>query len=145
MQEPEKTLKELLENQWTLKNPLGTRDIAFRIEEPENPAERFKSQPVSIEVCGLANATRQKSDARTIFNEIISIHVWQHVNAADKNRSIAERQQLIDHIRTIIKTARKTATDIKYMRFAGDRKISGFNQEPPFLHTVIDIICLYWA
>lgn len=147
MNDPAQSLKTLIESNWTLTSP-NADDITFRVGEPINLAERFLKRDISIEFHRLRAISQPRNKARTIIRELTPIHVWIRIKPATENgKTTAQstRQTIIDHIKSIIKENAESATDIKYMYQGGDQHPDELGKEPPVLHSVINVVCLYWT
>jgi len=146
MNDPAQSLKTLIESNWTLSSP-SKNDITFRVGEPVNLAERFLKRNISIEFHRLRAVSQPRNKARTIIRELTPIHIWIRVTPATEHGKESKqtlRQAIIDHIKSIIKNNAESVTDIKYIYQGGDQHVDQLGDEPPVLHSVINVVCLYW-
>lgn len=148
MQNPTITILALLNNKtyWTLDPPLEQSQISWVLEQPLALDTRFAAHPISIEVSAIAAGATPKSDTHTVIQPVVTIDIWVQIKPeteAGKQVAAEHMQTLIDQVRAIIKVNRKTATDIAYMKFGGDKALPAFGANPPHLRYQINVICLH--
>ena len=146
MDDPVKTLLALLYDNWTLTDELDAESVAFRTEEPLKPDTRFVTKNISIEIKGVASGATPKNTQRTVFREIVSIDVWVRLTPATeegKETALDNKRALIEHIRSIIKAHAHRESGIDFKYFGGDKTLNGLGEEPPFLRSIVNVVCIY--
>jgi len=145
MQDLTKTLKELLEDNWTLKTSRTKKaKVTFRRGEPFDLATRFSENKISIEVCRLTNPVVKRTLNTDVNNEIVPINLWIQIKPKTEKHVqnlLDDRQTIIDHVRSIIKTNQRAITDVKLGYRRTERHLDDYESEPPVLRTVFEIIC----
>ena len=147
MDDPVKTLKTLLEDEWLLtENATMKENIVFRTEQPIKPDTRFLSKNTSIEISQVASGANPRNEGRTVFRETIAINIWVRIappNEAGVATAVDNKRKLIEEVRRIVKANRHSASGIDFVYFGGDKSLNGLGEEPPFLRTAVDVVCIY--
>jgi len=141
MNDPALTLKNLIEKEWDLSNPVKA-DVYFRIGEPCNLKDRFAVKHYSIEVTKSSAPIIHQTGARSIFNERIVINVWAHVTPETeetKEKVFEIRQTIVEKIKDIIFLNRKSVEGVRFTYLGGDRVFDTL----PYLRTLVEVRCTY--
>jgi hypothetical protein len=146
MDDPVKTLKTLLETDWSLDDTLAAERIMFRTEEPLRPNTRFVSKNISVEIKSVASGATPRNEARTVFRETVAVDVWVRITPsteAGKETALDNKRKLIEEIRRIVKAHRHRESNIDFKYFGGDKTLNGLGEEPPFFRTIANVVCIY--
>jgi len=148
MQEVTKTLIERLTTDWALSGKGNQTNITFRRGEPADLTARFVPKKISIEALKTGTPVEKRTLKRSVFKELVALHIWQLVEPKYKDRIddlYDLRQEVIDEIRRIIKLRQSTMTNIRFSYLSHEHYRDEVDAEPPVLHLIMILIAKYTA
>lgn len=151
MDEPTKTVKEALEDNWagsdiTLEPRKG--DITFLRGHPPDLTARYRKGRISIEVYNLSKPAEQRSVGLVTFRHIVAVDIWQSIHPQTEERIdtlLNERQNIEDEIERIILLKNSLLTNINFAAIGGTLYQDEYMGDPPSLHAVKQVECLYYT
>ena len=146
MQEPTKTIVELLQNNWNDDCGVAKSTIQFRRGEPLNLLDRFRQREITVEVCKLTKPTEQRTISSVKVTEIVAVNVWMIIRPKSDEQiaTLLDKRQVIeDEIERILLANNRSATNINFVMLDDTRYMDDYESEPPVLHAVKHVACIY--
>jgi hypothetical protein len=146
MQSINKTVKELIENNWSLTDKdTKASVITFRQGRTIKTKTKFQPHDIIIQVYSESGGARPRNLGRTHFTRMIAIDIIQKVPSLEPERVEADdiQQALMDEVKRIIKANQHRVGDIEMKVFTGDTFIPNLEDNPPYLRVIINIGCKY--
>ena len=147
MQETSKTLKDLLEDNWTLTKHLHKKKIVFRRNEPRVLDTRFNRQNISIEITKIVRPVSKRVLARSMSKELLGINVWLLVKHTTEERVddvSDDRQSIEDHIEAIIQdNQRIVGNSIRFVKVVNAIYPDNLTDDPPVLRAILTVMAQY--
>ena len=148
MNDPSKTIKELLEDGWNLSDSQHKNHITFQYGQTVDPKTRFTQRDIIIEVYpeGSGAGVQTRNQARSIYTEIVSIDCRVRFTASAQKSFENAKDSLhliVEEVRRIIKLNRHDASDIFFMPFKGERPIDNVVDKVKYAGRVINVACKF--
>jgi len=143
MQDPVKTIKELLYDGWFTSGDFDRDDITWRFGPPENPANRFNDTELSFEFDDLTEARRKRTLARSQARRIVTVDLWMQLNPdSDRETLKTDRQTIVDKVDTIIEANETAATNLDFVYVgAGPRNLDKVDEG--YVRAQMEIVCVH--
>lgn len=144
MQDPVKTIKELLYDSWFDDDSVLDRDdITWRFGPPVNPANRFNDHEMSFEFDDMAEPRRKRTLTRTQARRVITADFWMQANPdSDRETLKTNMQSIVDKVDTIIAANERSATDLDFVYVgAGPRNLDRIDEG--YVRAQMEIICVH--
>lgn len=144
MQDPVKTIKELLYDNWFDDDSnLDRDDITWRFGPPENPANRFNDQEASFEFDTMTESRRKRTLVRSQARRIVTVDFWKSVNPdSDREDLKTLIQDMADKVDSIVSTNERVATDLNFIYVAaGPRNLDRIDEG--YVRAQMEIICVH--
>lgn len=144
MQDPVKTIKELLYDDWFDDGSVLNRDdITWRFGPPKNPANRFNDAEMSFEFNDLAEPRRKRTQARTQARRAVTVDFWMQANPdAERETLKTNMQTMVDKVDALIAAAETSATDLDFIYVgAGPRNLDRVDEG--YVRSQMEIICVH--
>jgi len=146
VQEVTKTLKAILESEWNLTGSVAKTEITFRRGEPFDLTTRFVNNKINIEIDKMTRPITKRTLARSMSREIATVTAWflmQPMTDERKDEVKDQCQQIEDEIERIIKLKQRALTDIKFAKVGNVRYLPRYDEDPPTLRAIMNVLCQY--
>jgi hypothetical protein len=137
------TVKDDLSADWSLTDDLDDAKIEFRSFAPSDPALRFKSKNISIEVKRLTAPRLKHSLARAKVNHILTCDVWFKPQFWDESKFEGfedNMESLVAEIVRIIKADQTSLTGVQFAYVSGETCLN--EPENHVLRTQVQVTCI---
>lgn len=143
MQDPVKTIKELLYDGWFTSGDYDRDDITWRFGPPENPANRFNDQERSFEFNDLTEVRRKRTLSRSKATRIVTVNLWTQLNPdSDREELKTDTQTIVDKVDTLITASETGATDLDFIYVgAGPRNLDRVDEG--YVRAQMEIVCVH--
>ena len=143
MQDPVKTIKELLHDGWFTSDILDRDDITWRFGPPVNPANRFNDAEMSFEFSDLTEMRRKRTLARSKASRVVTADFWMRSNPdSDRETLKTNMQTMVDKVDTLITASETSATNLDFVYVgAGPRNLDRVDEG--YVRAQMEIICVH--
>ena len=144
MQDPVKTIKELLYDNWfDDDSDLDRDDITWRFGPPDNPANRFNDHKMSFEFDSMTGTRRKRTLSRSQARRIVTVDFWKSKSIEEIREDLKTLiQGMVDKLDTIITANEREATDLDFIYVgAGPRNLDKVDEG--YVRAQLEIVCVY--
>ena len=144
MQDPVKTIKELLYDNWfDDDSELDRDDIAWRFGPPDNPMNRFNDHEMSFEFDSMTGMRRKRTLARSQAKRIVTIDFWKSMSIEDDREDLKTLiQSMVDRVDVIVTANERAATDLDLIYVgAGPRSLDRVDEG--YVRTQLEMVCVH--
>ena len=142
MQDPVKTIKDLLNTGWIDDDSALDKDnITWRFGPPENPLTRFQDKEISFEFNSYGLPRKKRTKARAQGRRVVMMDCWLRLRPADVRETFqGYKQTIADKVDTLVAASETSATGLDLIYVYGDPRNLDADD---CMRIQIEIICIY--
>ena len=143
MQDPVKTIKDLIYAGWDLAGVLTKTKMAWCYGPPSDPTARFKDYGFSLEFDDMTEPRRKKTLSRNRAQRIVTVDFWIKMRP-DSNRETLRgyKQQFIDEVDSIVEAGERSATGLNFIYVGnGGRNLDEIEEN--VMRVQMEIVCVH--
>jgi len=143
MQDPIKTIKDILHDQWSIDDKGLTKDdITWRFGSPEDLTTRFNERIITAEFSALTTPKEKRSLIRAIARKIVTADFWMLVDpVGDIEAMSGDKQKIIDEVEELIKLNERTAAGLDLIYVSLHRNLDRMSERT--MREQFEIVCQY--